>query len=285
VIYEYLNGNLKLLDGATVLGANSAVGGMIRGTTGSLTLGDGSGTPASPSVVTVQGDHGAGLNTFNLGYGSYMSETGTVRLKYASTSATAGSAFNVGWSAGGAFNGALTALRATSGGTEFAPLAGGGGVAVVGPTSGTVATFTNAVTVSTAGTVGFYNAGANNIRGTLGALVVTNGGTLAFTTNGTVLASNVTFRSGTALTVTLTGASSNACSLVDASGTLTFESGVTINITEVPGLATNKYKGPWYVAQGATLVGLPTAVGFRVTADGAQVRIDRIPTGTMLTIQ
>ena len=173
---EAINGNLRLLNGAIVAGTINTAnkqGGVIRGNSGTLALGDGTGTPGSPSVVTIQGNYGTDLDTFNLGYANFVTEIGTVKMKYSNTTAGAGNYFNVGWSPGNG-NVTLTSFYQTSGGTEFAPLPGSGGIAVIGPSSGTVVTFTNPVTVSTAGSVGFYNVGANNTRGSLGAVAVSN---------------------------------------------------------------------------------------------------------------
>jgi autotransporter-associated beta strand protein len=288
-VNEFINGNIALLDGSVVtpsysIAANNQ-GGLIRGTTGTLTLGDGSGTTSTPSVVTVRGDQAGYLNTFKIGYVTNTVESGVVKMKYASTSSAAGSAFVVGWSAAGTYSANLAAFRETRGGTEFAPQAGGGGVAVVGAASGPVALFSNMVTVSTGGTVGFYNAGANNTRGSLGAVVVTNGGSLAFTTNGLIQASNVVFRSGATLRVALTSAATNGCSLVFASGPLTFEGNTEIAISE--GFGLTACRGPWYVARGAMLSGLPrkTSSLYSVTVEGGALRIDRASPGTLITIR
>jgi fibronectin-binding autotransporter adhesin len=113
-------------------------------------------------------------------------------MKYANTSATAGNYFNIGWSNGGSIGAGLVSFKETTGGTEFAPLAGSGGVAVVGPSAGTVATFAKAVSIATPGTVGFYNAGTNNVRGTVGNVVFQND----LSGVGTVQAGTVTFNGG-----------------------------------------------------------------------------------------
>jgi hypothetical protein len=133
-------------------------------------------------------------------------------------------------------------------------------VAVVGPTSGTVATFTNTVTVSTAGTVGFYNAGANNVRGALGDVVITNGGTLAFTTNGTVLASNVTFYAGSTQSVVVVGTTTNAIGYLKVAGTLLYTNGAKL-VGDNP----SRFKpaqGCWYVAEATSISGVPSFKGF-----------------------
>jgi hypothetical protein len=138
-----------VLQGANTSGIE---GGLIHGSSGTLTLGDGTGTPATPSVITIQGNHGTQTDTFNLGYDTSTIENGTVKVRYANTSGNSGAFFNVGWSDGGADNAALTAFHETSGGTDFDPLPGSGGVAIVGPTSGTVAIFNGTATLATAGT-------------------------------------------------------------------------------------------------------------------------------------
>ena len=106
-----------------------------------------------PFTFYIPGESGLYIDpdSFNLGWpAANVTDNGNVTVRYANTSATAGQYFNVGWSDGGAWNAALTAFRETSGGTEFAPLAGSGGVAIVGPASGTVATFAKTGTVTTA---------------------------------------------------------------------------------------------------------------------------------------
>ena len=259
------NANVALLNGAVVQHVfNSAkVGGFMRyGNTNTLTLGDGTGTPSAPGVVTVLGNQGADANTFNIGWATNMTVNGVVKMTYANIATGAASYFNVGWSGGGNVAAALLAFKTTSGGTEFAPLPNSGGVAVVGPASGAVATFTNTATVSTAGTVGFYNAGANNTRGNLGLLVVTNGGTLAFSTNGTVMASNVTFYAGSTQAVTVVGTASNANGYLKVSGSLTFNSGAMLTGFN-PARITPEL-GFWYVAEAMTISGVPSCSGFNV---------------------
>jgi hypothetical protein len=191
---EYASLNMQWVDGATIAGTNSngLEGGIIRGTSGTLMLGDGSGSLANPSVITVLGNHGTVTDTFNLGYAADTIESGVVRMKYANTSAATGNYFNVGWSNGGATAAALAPFKETSGGTEFAPLAGSGGVAIVGPLTGDVATFANDVNLSTSGTIGFYNRGSNNVRGSLGSVVFQSD----LTGEGTVQAATVTFDGG-----------------------------------------------------------------------------------------
>ncbi len=278
--------NIRVYDGGILQGTGTQYGGLVRGSAGTLTLGDGTGTPTAPSVVTVRGDYGANVNTFALGFAANTTVNGTVKVKYANTVTGAANYFNVGWSNGGNTLAALLAFKEISGGTEFAPLAGSGGVAVVGPSgTATVATFANGVTHTTAGTVGFYNAGASNVRGALGAVEFGATSALTFQTNGTLRASSATFKTGSTLGVKLTGTASTACSLVDATGTLTFESGVAIAISEVPGLPVKS--GPWYVAQGASRVGLPTKSGgaFSVTADGNRIMITRLAGGTVFVLR
>jgi autotransporter-associated beta strand protein len=189
---ELTNAEMKFLNGATLVGYNGTnyEGGLVRGSK-TLTLGDG-----TPSTITVQGNHGTQVDSFNLGYAANTTDSGNVTMRYANTSATAGTCFNVGWSNGGNIRAALLALKETSGGTEFAPLAGSGGVAIVGPTSGTVAAFAKTATLTTTGTVGFYNAGANNVRGALGPVAVNSGGTLNLQAAGTVQAAGVAVNGG-----------------------------------------------------------------------------------------
>ena len=289
--YEYLNGNLKLLDGSIVAGVNGSgkQGGMVRGTTGTLTLGDGTGTPANPSVVTIQGNHGTAMDTFNLGYANTASATntiekGTVRMRYANTGAGAANYFNVGWSLGGAFNAAIVPFKETSGGTEFAPLAGSGGIQVVGATSGNVATITNLVTVSTAGTVTYRFSGANNLYDVLGPVVVTNGGALAFSTNGIVRASAVTFSDGSTLGVTLVGPGTNDCGqLLLGTGALAFQGQATINVTALPSVTG---RGPWYIASASGSLNLPAHVrgGYVATIEGNRIAL-RMQRGTVFSMQ
>jgi hypothetical protein len=238
-------------------------------------------------VVTVQGNHGSGYNTFNLGYHrTNTTESGTVRMKYASTSATGGSYFNVGWSVGGAYNAALEAFRTTSGGTEFAPLAGGAGVAVVGPGSGTVATFTNGATVTTAGTVGFYNADPNNTRGAFGPVVVTNAGSLSFTTNGIVRASDVTFDSTATWGVTLTGPGTNDCGQIRPTGAVTLLGRPSLQVTATPA-ATGR--GPWYIATAGSIVGsAPRVTGnasFTALVEGNRILLRPLPRGAVFMVR
>ena len=261
--FALFNANVALVDGAVVQhNFNWAkAGGFMRyGNTNTLTLGDGTGTPSSPGVVTVRGNQGADTNTFNIGWATNMTVNGLVKMTYANIATGAASYFNVGWSGGGNVAAALLAFKTTSGGTEFAPLTNSGGVAVVGPASGPVAILTNTATVSTAGAVGFYNAGPNNTRGNLGLLVVTNGGTLAFSTNGTVMASNVTFYADSTQAVTVVGTASNAIGYLKVTGTLTFNSGATLI-----GFSPARIKpvlGFWYVAEATTISNVPSFKGF-----------------------
>ncbi|OPZ29108.1 MAG: hypothetical protein BWZ02_01088 [Lentisphaerae bacterium ADurb.BinA184] len=215
-VRETLRGNLTLLNGATIVGVNSSgnPGGIIRDTTagGTLTLGDG-----SASTVTVQGNHGADTDSFNLGFANNITDNGNVTMKYANTNAAAGNYFNIGWSNGGSeFSAPLVAFKETSGGTEFAPLAGSGGVAVVGASTGPVATFAKPATLTTAGTVGFYNEINTNQRGALGAVVVDNGGAFALVAAGLVQASSLTAISGG----TLSGIGTFDTPTINVSGTV-----------------------------------------------------------------
>jgi hypothetical protein len=114
--------------------------------------------------------------------------------------------------------------------------------------------------------VGFYNAGANNVRGALGAVVVTNGGSLSFTTNGVVAAGSLDFATGSTLAVTAVGTATNAVGYLKVSGTLVFASGskfVGSNPAEFwPA------QGFWYVAEATTISGLPDhSSGFGLTVE------------------
>jgi hypothetical protein len=234
-------------------------------------------------VVTVKGNHGAGVNTFNLGYGNYLSESGTVRMAYANTGAGAGDTFNVGWSAGGAFNSPLTAFRETSGGTEFAPLAGSEGVAIVGPSSGTVATFSTAVTVSGGGTVGFHNATNTNQRGVLGPVVVGANNRLGFTTNGVLRAGELTFASGAEWGLALYSSDPDEAGRLDVSGALSFGSDTRLVIDQSPTVTAKG--GPWTVATFGSLTGMPRARGYDLWVEGNSLMLSVKPSGAVLVIK
>ena len=291
---ETTSANLKLLSGSVLQGYNASTyaGGLIRNA-GTLTLGDG-----TPSVITIRGNHAAQPNTVNLGYSANVTDNGNVRIKYANTSAAAGSYFNVGWSAGGSITAALVPLKETSGGTEFAPLAGSGGVAIVGPGSGTVATFTNTTTLSTGGAVGFYNCGANNNRGSLGAVVVTNTGSFMITNSaGSVQTRDLTISGGTIggmgtftatnnLTLTnnatyqvwLYGSASNQCGLLDVSNALAIASGTTLTVALANGFSpsANQY---WNVARAPSISGVPSAPpGYSVQVQGNYLQLTKLDT-------
>jgi hypothetical protein len=284
---EEVQGNVTLLDGAILHGRNvnnsldetaGQPGGFIRNTTsgGTLTLGDG-----SASVITVQGNHYADPDSFNLGWpAANVTDNGNVTMKYANTDTTAGRYFNVGWSGGGSYAAALTAFRETSGGTEFAPLAGSGGVAVLGASAGTVAIFSNAVTVSSGGTVGFYNEINTNQRGALGAVDVAAGNTLTFNTNGVVEASDMTFGAGSVLAVTIVGSETNDVGYLRVSGTLDFTAGTTLSVSNPQGFGG---ADGWYVAEATTISGLPTVSGYLIKVEaGSPQRLKVwIPAGTL----
>ncbi len=290
------DGNLRLhggaiLDGRMISGSTASTGERpsgLRRAAGTLFLGDGNAGTAE--TVTIQGVTTWATNLkrpYFIDFANNTTDDGNVVIRYASVGTDASQYFNVGWMHSG---GTLVALREGSAGTVFAPATQNAGVAVVGPAAGTVFTATKPVTVTTAGTVGFHNVAnlggtGGGERGALGPLEIGATGSLAFQAAGKVQASSVTFKTGAALAVRLTGASPTACSLVDASGTLTFESGTAITITEEPGLAA--YKGPWYVAKGATLSGLPkkSAGLYTVTAEAGYVRIDRLASGTVLLLR
>ncbi len=290
------DGNLRLhggaiLDGRMISGSTASTGERpsgLRRAAGTLYLGDGDAETAE--TVTIQGVTTWATNLkrpYFIDFANNTTDDGNVVIRYASVGTDASQYFNVGWMHSG---GTLVALREGSAGTVFAPATQSAGVAVVGPAAGTVFTATKPVTVSTAGTVGFHNVAnlggtGGGERGAFGPLEIAATGSLAFQAAGKVQASDVTFKTGAALNVRLTGASPTACSLVDASGTLTFESGTAITITEEPGL--DAYKGPWYVAKGATLSGLPkkSAGLYSVTAEAGYVRIDRLASGTVLLLR
>ncbi len=199
-VRETVRGNVTFLGGATIVGINTGgfPAGIIRDTTsgGTLTLGDG-----SASVVTIQGNHGADTDSFNIGFAANTTDNGGVTMKYANTSSTAGTYFNVGWSNGGTSPHAapLVAFKESSGGTEFAPIAGSGGVAILGADVGTVATFARSATLSTTGIVGFYNEVNTNQRGALGAVQIGATGSFALLAAGTMQASSLTTISGSTL--------------------------------------------------------------------------------------
>ncbi len=290
------DGNLRLqngavLDGRMISGITSGAGERpsgLRRAAGTLLLGDG--VAGTAETVTIQGVTTWATNLkrpYFIDFANNTTDDGNVVIRYASVGTDPSQYFNVGWMHSG---GTLVALREGSSGTVFAPATQNAGVAAVGPAAGTVFTAAKPVTVTTAGTVGFHNVAnlsgtGGGERGALGPLEIGATGSLAFQAAGKVQASSVTFKTGAALTVRLTGTSATACSLVDASGTLTFESGTSIAITEEPGLSA--YKGPWYVAKGASLAGLPNKAGglYRVTAEGGYVRIDRLAAGTLILMR
>ncbi len=246
-VREYVNGNVKLLDGATVVGVNSSgnAGGLI-GNTGTLTLGDG-----TASTITVQGNHGTDTDSFNIGYADAVTDNGNATMKYANTSANSGTYFNVGWSNGGtSYSAPLVAFKETSGGTEFAPIAGSGGVAVVGAETGTVATFAQSTSITTAGTVGFYNEINTNQRGALGPVTVDTTGRLmgdqgtyeasAFSVDGTVapglsigtlnLTGDTTFNTGSILEIEIAGSNPGEYDVLNVNGDLTFDDTTTLDV-------------------------------------------------------
>lgn len=85
-------------------------------------------------------------------------------------------------------------FRGGSAGTEFVPRLPS--VAALGPTAGTVFTATSPTRLLTTGLVGFYNSTAAMDVGTLGQVVIANGGSLLTVSNGTMSASGITVNSG-----------------------------------------------------------------------------------------
>ncbi len=112
-------------------------------------------------------------------------------------------------------------FRGGSAGTEFVPRVAA--IDVLGPQAGTVFTATSPTTVTVAGTVGFYNSTAAMDRGSLGAVVVDNGGSLLTAITGaTVNASTITVNNGGLLAAAASGStiSASATVVVNAGGTL-----------------------------------------------------------------
>jgi autotransporter-associated beta strand protein len=221
-LYGTVKGNITFEAGALIVGTmvspSTQQGGIVRASTsgGTLTLGS-SGTDG---VIHIRGNQDGWSNVFKLGYANHVTEIGTQTMRYANTDAAG--IFNVGWANGSTDNNitgsGLVAFKETSGGTEFAPLVGTGWLAIVGPSSGTVATFSEAAALTTAGTVGFYNAGGSNTRGARGAVVVASGGSLDLEAAGKVRASTITLNSGGGLVY---GAAADVdASLAVAGGTL-----------------------------------------------------------------
>ncbi len=204
-------GNLRLLGGSVLDGrmtdgqtggSGERPGGLRRGS-GTLYLGDGNAGTAE--TVTIQGVTTWTTNLkrpYFIDYASNTTDDGNVLLKYASVGSAPTQYFNVGWMSGG---GTPAQLREGSAGTEFAPGTADAGVAAVGPASGTVFTITKPATLTTTGTVGFYNvANLGNTtggeRGALGPVVINSGGSLNLQAAGTVQASTITVNSGGAIT-------------------------------------------------------------------------------------
>jgi hypothetical protein len=106
--------------------------------------------------------------------------------------------------------------------------------------------------------------------------VVTNGGSLSFTTNGVVAAGSLDFAAGSTLTVTAVGTATNAVSYLRVSGTLNFASGVLLNVSNP--LRAAPPRGGWYVAEAATITGQPTVSGYGVVIEpGSPARLKITP--------
>lgn len=190
--FETINADLKLLNGGTLEGNNTAAGGLAR-SGGTMTLGDG-----TASTITIRGTNGNSAVPLQIGYGNNVTDSGNVTLRYESTG-TAGSYFNVAWTGSGNPGQVPLAVREGSAATEFGPVAGGATLAMVGPATGAVFTATKPVRLTTTGTVGFYNASGAN-RGALGPVVLNSGASLNLQAAGTVQASAITVNSGAAIT-------------------------------------------------------------------------------------
>ncbi len=112
-------------------------------------------------------------------------------------------------------------FRGGSAVTEFVPRLAE--VAALGPTAGTVFTATSPTRLLTTGLVGFYNSTAAMDLGSLGPVVVANGGSLLTVSNGTVSASAVTVNNGGTLggigTFNATTVTLNAGATVDVGNT------------------------------------------------------------------
>jgi hypothetical protein len=192
------------------------------------------------------------LNIFNVNYpAGNISDDGNVVLRYESNAGSAGTSFNMAWAFG--------TFRGGSAGTVFAPAPGTLGFLAIGPASGPVLTVSNAVTVATSGTVGFYNSSGSSIA-SQGPLVVTNGGSLVFTTNGVVQAGNTTFYAGSTQAVVAVGTASNAIGYLKVSGTLIYNNGMKL-IGSNPARC-KPVRGYWYVAEATSIIGVPSFSGF-----------------------
>jgi hypothetical protein len=260
------SGTARFLGGSTIEANILQANGTDLRNTGTLVFGDTNAGTAE--TVTIKGQ-GTGVLAFAA---SSVADIGGLTLRYAA--ATNAAPFKVGWGATGWNNenggvGALTAaFLGGSAATEFAPQVGtgdNGKIIAIGRTNNaTVFTVTNLTTVTTAGTVEFRNSAVSGsdtwLPAGLGGVVITNGATLAFSTNGTVVASNVTFHAGTTLAVTPVGTASNAVGYLRAADTLSFATGTTLVVTNPLGF--RPAQRFWYVAEATTISGQPSAPGF-----------------------
>ncbi len=286
-----MGGTARFLGGSTIEGKiPRANGTAVR--SGTLVFGDtDSGTA---ETVTIKGQ-GTGVLAFAA---SSVADIGGLTLRYAAATNTA--PFKVGWGATGwnAENGGVGALTAAflggSAATEFAPQVGtgdNGKIIAIGRTNNaTVFTATNLTTVTTAGTVEFRNSAVNAadtwLPAGLGGVVITNGATLAFSTNGTVLASNVTFSTGSMLAVTVVGTVSNAVGYLKVSDSIVFNSGAKLSVGNPLGF--RPAQGGWYVAEAKTIGGHPSASGFNVEIESGtpqRLKISPVATGFTLMVQ
>ena len=111
-----------------------------------------------------------------------------------------------------------------------------------------------------------------------------SGGALAFSTNGIVRASAVTFSDGSTLGVTLVGPGTNDCGqLLLGTGALAFQGQATINVTALPSVTG---RGPWYIASASGSLNLPAHVrgGYVATIEGNRIAL-RMQRGTVFSMQ
>ena len=273
-------GNFRFVNGSTIQGDYRNNGQSIN-PQGTATFALGDGNDATTDTVTFST---ASYLILIDKAGYSWSQDGGVIVRYAVTANNSG----FGWANytdGG--NGQMANLKVRNGAasTEFAPPAGMTNF-LAGPASGNVMEITNQAKVITAGTVQFMN---NTAAGTYatGPIAALTGGTLAFSTNGTVLASNVTFYAGSTQAVTVVGTASNAIGYLKVAGTLVYTNGA-----KLVGSNPSSFKpaqGFWYVAEATSISGLPSIKGFSGVAieAGTPQRLKVFPDvkGTVFTFR
>jgi len=261
-------GNYRFMNGAILQGDYNNTESISQVGTANHYLGDGNN--ATPDTVTFS--TGSYFILHELANRTWSQDSG-VTIRYTVTANSNGFGWANTTSAGNAQQATLP-VKAGAAGTEFAPLAGGS-MYLAGPASGNVMTITNLAKLITAGTVEFKNNTAVSTY-VSGPIAITNGGTLAFATNGTVLASNVTFYTGSTQAVTVVGTASNAVGYLKVSGSLVFSNGVTLVGSNPSGF--RALQGCWYVAEATTISGLPITRGFTVGVEpGIPQRLKMTP--------